>query len=66
MSNEEILETHLEYIRRDITEIKGKLDHLSEKYITKEEFEPIKKIVYGLVGLCLLGVAGSVVTLVIK
>lgn len=37
-----------------------------KKYVTMIEFEPIKNIVYGLVGVVLLAVAGAVIALVIK
>jgi chromosome segregation ATPase len=38
----------------------------SEVYASKEEIEPVKKIVYGLVGLLLTGVVGSILALVLK
>ncbi len=53
----------LEYIKRDIAEIKEKLD---QKYVSKEEFEPIKRIVYGLVGIVLTGVVVSIINVVVK
>lgn len=40
----------LGYIQRDVSAINDKLDH---NYITKDEFLPIKNIVYGLTGLIL-------------
>ena len=36
------------------------------KYVTREEFAPIKGLVYGLVGLLLTGVIGAVLALVIR
>lgn len=40
-----------------VTELNKKVgameDRMSERFITKEEFEPVKKIVYGLAGLLL-------------
>lgn len=38
---------------------------LSSHYVSKDEFEPIKKVVYGLVGLILVAVVGAIVSLVI-
>lgn len=62
-------ETKLAVIQNDLTYIKEKLNVVDNKmnsnYVSKEEFEPIKKIVYGLVSLILIAVVGALVTLVI-
>lgn len=50
------------YIKKDIAEIKALL---SEKYVTKESFGPVKIITYGMTGIALVGVVGAVVSLVI-
>lgn len=46
--------------RRSVKELDSKMDamgqQLKKDFITKEEFEPIRRIVYGLVGLMLTGV----------
>ena len=39
---------------------------VSSNYVSKEEFEPIKKIVYGLVGLILVAVVGALMALVVR
>jgi hypothetical protein len=63
-------EVKLAVIQTDINYIKDKLNSVDQKvsthYITREEFEPIKKIVYGLVGLILVAVVGAVVSLVVR
>lgn len=63
-------ETKLAVIQNDITYIKDKLNSVDNKvsshYVSKEEFEPIKKIVYGLVGLILVAVVGALVSLVVR
>lgn len=63
-------ETKLAVIQNDITYIKDKLNSVDTKvsshYVSKEEFEPIKKIVYGLVGLILVAVVGALVSLVVR
>lgn len=41
------------------------LKDLAEKYVTKEQFHPIQKLVYGLVGLILIAFAGALILLVI-
>lgn len=54
----------------DILYIKEKVDNIETKlqsnYITKEEFAPVKQLVYGMVSLILVAVVGALVTLVIK
>lgn len=49
-------------IRDDVTEIKLQLE---SKYVTQVEFDPVKKVVYGLVGLILVAVAGAIIALVV-
>jgi hypothetical protein len=60
---ESILVVEMRYIRRDLDEIKIKLDG---SYVTKEEFQPVKNIVYGLVALILVAVVGALVALVVN
>lgn len=53
----------IEYIKTDVKDIKDKLE---SHYVTNEEFDPIKKIVYGIVALVLTGVVGALLALVIR
>ena len=53
----------IEYIKKEIGEIK---QLVSDHYVTKVEFDPIKKIVYGLVALVLTTVFVGILALVIK
>lgn len=39
---------------------------LKNSYVRKEEFEPVKRLVYGLVGLILISVVGSIIALVLR
>ncbi len=59
----------LAVMQNDLTYIKEKLNAVDQKvsthYVSKEEFEPIKKIVYGLVSLILIAVVGALVALVV-
>lgn len=57
-----VIANDISRIKTDITEIKERLD---EKYVTKDEFEPVKKLVYGIVGLILTAVIGALLGLVI-
>jgi hypothetical protein len=45
-----------------IIHIENKID---EKCVTKEEFQPVRLIVYGLVGIILVAVVGALIGLVI-
>lgn len=62
-------ETKLALLQNDITYIKEKLNAVDSKvsssYVSKEEFDPIKKIVYGMVSLILIAVVGALVALVV-
>ena len=51
----------MEYIQKDIAEIKTKLDN---KYVTKEEFSSVKAISYSLVGIICVSVVGAILNLV--
>lgn len=60
------MKVDIKYIQRDLGEIKQALKENNDKFVTQDEFEPIKKIVYGLVGLILTGVVGALLTLIIR
>lgn len=63
-------EVKLAVMQNDLTYIKGQIkevnDKVSSNYVSKDEFEPIKKVVYGLVAIILVAVAGAVVSLVLR
>lgn len=65
-TNNDVLETTLKYIQRDIEEIKGDIKDMKEDYITQAEFKPVKSLVYGLVSLTLTAVVGALLALVVK
>lgn len=76
MADKESQAVKIALIQKDVGYMKDKFDEVKEQlngmdtrlsshYITKEEFEPVKKIVYGLVGVILLAVVGAVVSLVL-
>lgn len=70
MAARETQEVKIALIQQDISYMKDKLDSVDVKvsthYVSREEFEPIKKIVYGVVGLILVAVVGALVSLVVK
>ena len=66
MSEESEIKVELKYIRRDLDEIKHNFTLFSNRYVTKDEFAPVKNLVYGLVTLILTAVVGALITLVIR
>ncbi len=60
----------LEGLKKDVGYLVKQIDKIDERlekdYVTQDQFEPIKKIVYGLVGTILMAVVGAIVALVIK
>jgi hypothetical protein len=58
-----IIDAKLGHIRDDVTEIK---DIMRGDYVRREEFKPVKDVIFGLVGVILIAVAGAMVTLVLK
>lgn len=58
-----LIQQDINYIKVEVSEIK-KL--VGEKYVTIEMFEPVRRIVYGLVGLVLVGVMGALLALVVR
>lgn len=59
----EVLLTKISYIESDLKEVK---DMLASGYVTKQEFDPVKKIVYGVVSLILIGAIGAILALVYR
>ena len=53
----------IKYIQRDVVDIKHKLE---SQYVTQTEFEPIKKIVYGIMMLVLTTIVIAIVSVVLK
>ena len=46
----EVIANDIHYIRRDVEEIKSSLER---EYVTQDQFQPIQKIVYGMVSIVL-------------
>lgn len=58
-----VIKSQLADIKDDVRDIKDKLER---DYITRQEFEPYKRIIQGLVALVLTAVVGAMMTVVIK
>lgn len=72
-----VMKNEITHIKRDVEDIKKMLkDHadwealkyseLKNDFVSKEQFLPVKSIVYGLVSIVLTAVAGALVYLVVK
>jgi hypothetical protein len=63
-------EVIVDLLAKDITYIKEKVviieKNLENKYVTQDQFAPVKNIVYGLVTLILIAVVGALLTLIIR
>lgn len=57
-----VIASDMKYMRNDVAEIKSRL---ATGYVTTDEFEPIKKLVYGLVALIMIAVVGAILSLVV-
>ncbi len=66
MSREEVnlavLQNDISYIRKEVGEIK---QLVQDQYVTLSMFDPVKRIVYGLVALILVAIVGAILRLII-
>ena len=58
-----LLMDRLVSMKEEIQEIKGSIE---KRYVSQDEFQPIKLLVYGLVAITMTSVMGSVLVLVIN
>lgn len=58
-----VILTKVNYIEVEVKDIRAKLE---KEYVTQDQFEPIRKVVYGLVSITLLSVVGAVIALVLR
>lgn len=65
-----IMAVNIEYIKTDIIEIKGDIKDIKGEYVSRTEFhsevDPLKKIIYSMIGLILVTVAVALLSLIIK
>ena len=64
--NNDSVKTDIKYIRRDMDAMRTDFKDFKRSYVTKEEFKPVKSLVYGVVVLILTGVMTALVALVIR
>lgn len=60
-----VVATKVEAIQADIADIKSILRDLKNSYVTKEEFDPIKRGFYGLIGAVVVEAIGLIGALII-
>ena len=60
------LEQKLDLAITKTTELIGKFDGLEKRFVLRAEFEPVRAVVYGMVGMILIAAAGSLISLVVK
>jgi len=64
-----VMANKMDNIQCDVASVKTDIKDIKESmeadYISRVEFNPIQKIVYGMVGLVLLAVLGALVSLVV-
>lgn len=58
-----IMELNIEYIKEEVTKV---VDRVDKDYVTKTEFNPVRNIVYGMVGVILVAVLGALLKFIIK
>ena len=57
--------TEIKFVKKEVKEMKQMINDLSNKFVTKNEFDPVKNIVYGAVALILTTVTLAVIGLVV-
>lgn len=58
-----ILDAKLSHVQQDVIEMKS---IMRGDYIRRDEFDPVKQVVFGMVSIVLLTVVGALVTLVVR
>lgn len=58
-----IMSNDIAYMRQDVIDIKMSLNN---SYVTKDQFDPVKKLVYGMTGLILTAVIVAIMTLLLS
>lgn len=65
-ANNKSMAKDIQDIKSDVKEIKEAIKELNNVFVTKIEFEPIRTVVYGMIGFILLAFLGVIVSLVMN
>ncbi len=57
------IDERTQHMTADVIDIKQAMER---HYVTRDEFRPVRQIVYGAVGVCLVSLLGALVTLVVR
>ena len=63
--NNDLIIYKLDEMKRDISDLKREMKENNNELVTKTEFNPVRNIVYGMVGLILIGVLSAIIALVV-
>jgi len=65
-----VVQTNVTQLKDDVKEIKMDVKQIASdtqnKFVTKDEFDPIKRLVYFSIGILLAGVIGGILSLILK
>lgn len=64
--NNQVLNAKLDFALKGMDEIKKDLKQMQGEFVRNAEFEPIKRVVYSMVGLIMVSVVGALLTLILK
>lgn len=62
----ELLKKDLSYLKKGIDDIYKELQEIKGEKVSKDEFNPVKNLVYGFTSLILVAVVTALITLVVK
>lgn len=56
--------SHVAVLNKEMGTVKDDIGEIKERFVTKAEFDPVQKIVFGLVGLVLATIVGALLKLI--
>lgn len=56
----------MEYLAKAVDKLSNQIEEMPQKFVSQEEWRPVKSIVYGVVGLLLSSIVVAITALVIK
>lgn len=60
-----VLVNEVKYISKSIDELRKQIDEMPKRFVSIEEWTPVKNVVYGVVGLLLTSVVVAITALVV-
>jgi len=56
----------MEYLAKAVDKLSTQIEEMPQKFVSQEEWRPVKSIVYGVVGLLLSSIVVAITALVVK